>query len=70
MLFRSIPESAKGTLIQLVARIHVYGDTKEQLLERIERLQSMYKVKDKEGQDVLMKPHDVDDLRGKMNYHL
>ncbi len=65
-----IPESAKGTLIQLVARIHVYGDTKEQLLERIERLQSMYKVKDKEGQDVLMKPHDVDDLRGKMNYHL
>lgn len=57
-------------MIQLVARIHVYGDTKEQLLERIERLQSMYKVKDKEGQDVLMKPHDVDDLRGKMNYHL
>lgn len=65
-----IPESAKGTLIQLVARIHVYGDTKEQLLERIERLQSMYQVKDPEGKDVLMKPHDINDLRERINYCL
>ncbi|NBI91029.1 ATP-grasp domain-containing protein [Lachnospiraceae bacterium] len=65
-----IPESAKGTLIQLVARIHVYGDTKEQLLERIGRIQSIYRVKDPEGKDVLMKPHDINDLREKINYHL
>ena len=57
-------------MIQLVARIHVYGDTKEQLLERIERLQSMYQVKDPEGKDVLMRPHDIDDLREEINYHL
>ncbi len=65
-----IPETAKGTLLQLVARIHVYGDTKEQLLERIERLQLMYKVRDPEGKDVLMKPHDINDLRERINYCL
>lgn len=65
-----IPESAKGTLIQLVARIHLYGDTKEQLLERIERMQTMYHVKDADGNEVLMQPHDVEDLRKRLDYEL
>lgn len=65
-----IPELAKGTLIQLVARIHVYGDTKEQLLERIDRLQTMFRIKDPEGNNVLLKPHDIQDLENKINYNL
>lgn len=65
-----IPESAKGTLIQLVARIHLYGDTKEQLFERLEKVQTMFQVKDENGQDILMEPHSIDDLRSKLNYDL
>lgn len=65
-----IPKTAKGTLIQLVARIHVYGDTKEQLLNRIDRMQTMYHVKDNDGNEVLMPPHDIEDLREKLNYEL
>lgn len=65
-----IPESAKGTLIQLVSRIHVYGNTKEQLLKHIDRMQKMYHVKDPEGKDVLMNPHSISDIDNKLNYEL
>lgn len=65
-----IPENAKGTLIQLVARIHVYGDTKEELLERIDYIQKTFKVKDGQNRDVLLQPHAVSDLREKLNYDL
>ena len=66
----TIPLTAKGTLVQLVSRIHVYGNTKEQLLEHIDCLQKTFKVKDPDGKDVLMKPHDINDLREKLNYDL
>jgi len=65
-----IPDNSKGTLIQLVSRIHLYGDTKEQLLERIDRLQSLYRIKDPDGKEVLMTPHSIEDLRQKINYPL
>lgn len=66
----TIPESAKGTLIQLVSRIHVLGETKEELLAHIDTLQKQYHVKDEAGQDVLMTPHDVNDIRAKLDYEL
>lgn len=66
----TIPETAKGTLIQLVSRIHVYGNTKEDMLRHIERLQKLYQVKDPDGRNVLMSPHDVADLRRKLDYDL
>ena len=65
-----IPESAKGTLLQLVSRIHVLGETKEELLAHIDTLQKQYHVKDAAGQDVLMVPHDVNDIRVRLDYEL
>ena len=65
-----IPANAKGTLIQLIARIHVFGDTKEQLLERIDKMQSLLHVLDENGEEVLLAPHDINDLRKQLDYEL
>lgn len=65
-----IPESARGTLLQLIARIHLYGDTKEQLFERLQKTQTMFQVEDEDGRNILMEPHSIDDLHNKLNYDL
>ena len=65
-----IPLSSKGTLGQLVGRFHLYGDTKEQLLERIDTMQRLFHIQDPDGAEVLLTPHDVEDLRQKLNYEL
>ena len=63
-----IPSNSKGTLIQLLARIHVFGETKEQLLERIDKMQHLFHVTDENGSEVLFAPHSVNDLRNKLDY--
>ena len=65
-----IPLSTKGTLGQLVGRFHLYGDTREQLLERIDTMQRLFHIQDPDGAEVLLTPHDVEDLRQKLNYEL
>ncbi len=65
-----IPDGSKGTLVQLVARIHIYGNTREELIEHISELQNTFKVFDKEGNNVLLLPHDINDLRRKIDYNL
>ena len=65
-----VPKDSQGTLLQLTGRIHVLGETKEQLIERLDKLQSTYQVYDPDGEAVLLKPHDIDDIRKKLNYSL
>ena len=65
-----IPENSEGTLIQLTARIHLYGDSKEQLLERLNKIFQLYQVYDQNGEKVLLDTHSIEDLRQKLNYNL
>lgn len=65
-----IRENSAGTLLQLVARIHLMADSKEQLLERIEKVQKLFDVVDESGESVLLKGHDIEDLRKRINYDL
>lgn len=66
----TIPQTAAGTLIQLQSRIHLSGDTKEELFEHLEKTFTLYHVYDKNGQDVLLPPHSIMDLHKKLDYTL
>ncbi|MBR3772258.1 MAG: ATP-grasp domain-containing protein [Clostridium sp.] len=63
-----IVEGAEGTLRQLVARIHISAPTKEKLLERMRIVNELYHVKDTEGNDIVLEPHDIEELRKSLNY--
>lgn len=65
-----IPADSKGTLIQLLGRFHLWADTKEQLIDRIDIMQSLFKAIDVEGNDALMTPHDINDLKEKIDYDI
>lgn len=65
-----IREHTEGTLLQLVSRIHIMADNKEQLFERIEKMQDLFKVVDEEGNNVFLPGHNVDDLRKRIDYDL
>lgn len=66
----TIPAEAIGTLIQLQSRIHVSGDTREELLSNLERVYSLYHVLDEEKKDMILTPHDINDLSKQLNYNL
>ena len=65
-----IPETSAGTLAQLIARIHVYAETKELLIERLEKAFTLFNPIDTDGESVLMEPHDLSDLRRRLDYEL
>ena len=65
-----IREGSAGTLLQLVARIHIMADTKEELLERIKIAQDLFKVVDKDGNSVIFEGHDIGELEKKLDYKL
>ena len=65
-----VPENSAGTLVQVTSRIHIYAETKEQLLQRIEKVNELYKIVDDEGKNILLKPHDVEDIAKSLNYEL
>lgn len=66
----SIPLDAAGTLVQVTSRIHVYADTKEQLMERIQKVYHLYKIVNDENENILLKPHDICDIRERLDYEL
>ena len=66
----TIPAEAIGTLIQLQSRIHVSGDTREELLSNLERVYSLYHVLDEEKKEMILTPHDINDLSKQLNYNL
>lgn len=65
-----VRENSAGTLIQLVARIHLVADTKEELLDRLEKTQTLFQVYNKEGESVILPGHNVDELRKVIDYEL
>ena len=66
----SIPTSLVGTLGQLSSRIHLYGNTKEQLIEHIKKVFETYDVVDENGESMLLPKHDVDEIRRRLDYSL
>lgn len=66
----TIPADSAGTLVQDTTRIHVIADTKEQLIERIDKVNELYQMLDKDGNSVLLKPHDTSEVLNALNYDL
>ena len=59
-----------GTLLQLVARVHILAENKEQLFDRIETMHSLFDVHDESGQSIILRGHKTSDLKKRVNYDL
>jgi biotin carboxylase len=66
----SIPQNFKGTLGQLSSRMHIYGNTKDQLIEHLQKVFETYKVVDKHGESILLPTHDIEEIRSSLDYEL
>ena len=66
----TIPADSAGTLVQDTTRIHVVADTKEELMERINKTNELYQMLDKDGNSVLLKPHDTAEVLRGLDYEL
>ena len=65
-----IPADSAGTLVQDTTRIHVVADTKEELMKRIDKVNELFQMFDKDGNSVLLKPHDTAEVLAGLNYEL
>lgn len=66
----TIPADSAGTLVQDTTRIHVMADTKEELIERIDKVNELFKMFDEEGRSILLKPHDTKAVMKALDYDL
>lgn len=66
----TIPADSAGTLVQDTTRIHVMAETKEELMERIDKVNELFQMLDKDGNSVLLKPHDTKKVLEGLNYDL
>ena len=66
----TIPADSAGTLVRDTTRIHVVADTKEELMERIDKVNELFQMLDKDGNSVLLKPHDTKEVLAGLNYEL
>lgn len=66
----TIPADSAGTLVQDTTRIHVVAETKEELMERIDKVNELYQMLDKDGNSVLLKPHDTKEVLARLDYEL
>lgn len=66
----TIPADSAGTLVQDTTRIHVMADTKEELMQRVKKAGELFQMYDKDGNSVLLKPHDTDEVFRALNYSL
>lgn len=65
-----IPPDSAGTLVQDTTRIHVWADTKEELIARIDKTNELYQLIDAEGKNVILKPHDTKRVLENLNYSI
>lgn len=65
-----IPADFIGTLGQLSSRMHLYGNTKEQLIEHLKKVFEIYQVVDESGESILLPPHDIEEIRQSLDYDL
>lgn len=66
----TIPADSAGTLVQDTTRIHVVADTKEELMRRIDKVNELYRLLDADGNNIILKPHDTDEVLSGLNYDL
>ena len=65
-----ITPEMRGTLPQTIVRISLRGESKEKLLDTIRRVYETVKVTDTNGENMLLTPHSLEDLKNNMNYEL
>ena len=65
-----IPEDSAGTLVQDTTRIHLYADTKEELIQRIDKVNELYQILDPNGNNIILKPHDTKEVLDGLDYDL
>ncbi len=65
-----IPAGAAGTLAQVIARIQIMADTKEQLIDRLNIVNNLYQVIDNNGNNIILPPHDTEQLYKGLDYEL
>lgn len=65
-----IPEDSAGTLVQDTTRIHLYADSKEELIERINKVNELYKIYDAEGRNIILTPHNTREIYEGLDYDL
>lgn len=65
-----IPENSAGTLIQDTTRIHIVADTKEQLIKRIAKVNELYQLIDDDGNNIVLRPHDLNEVFSRLDYEL
>ncbi len=56
--------------MQDTTRIHVMADTKEELMERIDRVNELYTLTDPSGRNIILKPHDTREVLAGLDYDL
>lgn len=66
----TIPADSAGTLVQDTTRIHLAADTKEELVERLNKTNELFQMLDAEGRNILLKPHDTKEVYEKLDYEL
>lgn len=66
----TIPADSAGTLVQDTTRIHIAADTKEQLIERIDRTNELFQLLDADGNSIILPPHDTKEVLAGLNYEL
>lgn len=66
----TIPADSAGTLVQDTTRIHLYADTKEELIERIGKVNELYQILDVNGENMILTPHDTDEVYRGLDYEL
>lgn len=66
----TIPADSAGTLVQDTTRIHVVADTKEELMERIDKVNELYQLINPEGRNIILKPHDTKEVLAGLDYEL
>lgn len=65
-----IPPDSAGTLVQDTTRIHLCAETKEELIARIDKVNELYQILDPSGRNIILKPHDTQEVLNCLDYEL
>lgn len=65
-----IPPDSAGTLVQDTTRIHLYADNKQDLIKRINKTNELYKLINPEGRNIILTPHDTEEVLNGLDYDL
>lgn len=64
----TIPQGSAGTFVQDATRIHVAADTKEELLQRIAKVNQTFRLLDPKGLDIILTPHNLHEVDKRLDY--